>query len=173
MRQGLSLLELSTSSLSSLDPYSGYVGVNISLSNSSSLFFLNVYAPLFVKAKAEAWQTTCSSLLSKSNPKSVYSFLHSVAASSSSSFSSPNFPNCSSSRISALVFADYLRSHFAISQPKALRSRARGYLSELCCATYPEESHLSSSLPFSHAELLATASPRPLPLAHPKLPIPC
>ena len=47
VRQGLSLSELSTSSLSSLDSYSDYVGVNISLINSSSLSFLNVYAPLF------------------------------------------------------------------------------------------------------------------------------
>ena len=31
--------------LSSLDPYSNYVGVNISLNNSSSVSFLNVYAP--------------------------------------------------------------------------------------------------------------------------------
>ena len=47
VRQGLSFSELSASSLSSLDPYSDYVGVNISLNNSSSLSFLNVYAPLF------------------------------------------------------------------------------------------------------------------------------
>ena len=47
VRQGLSFFELSTSSLSSLDPYSDYVGINISLNNSSSLSFLNVYAPLF------------------------------------------------------------------------------------------------------------------------------
>ena len=46
VRQGLSFSELSTSSLSSLDPYSDYVGVNISLNNSSSLSFLTVYAPL-------------------------------------------------------------------------------------------------------------------------------
>ena len=45
VRQGLSFSELSTSSLSSLDPYSDYVGVNISLNN-SSLSFVNVYAPL-------------------------------------------------------------------------------------------------------------------------------
>ena len=47
--QGLSFSELSTSSLSlsSLDPYSDYVGINISLNNSSLLSFLNVYAPLF------------------------------------------------------------------------------------------------------------------------------
>ena len=45
VRQGLSFSELSTSSLSSLDPYSDYVGVNSSLNNPSSLSFLNVYAP--------------------------------------------------------------------------------------------------------------------------------
>ena len=33
VRQGLSFSELSTSSLSSLDPYSDYVGINISLNN--------------------------------------------------------------------------------------------------------------------------------------------
>ena len=45
VRRGLSFSEFSTASLSSLDPYSDYVGVNISLNNSSSLSFLNVYAP--------------------------------------------------------------------------------------------------------------------------------
>ena len=45
VRQGLSFSELDTSFLSSLDPYSDYVGVNISLNNSSLLSFLNVYAP--------------------------------------------------------------------------------------------------------------------------------
>ena len=47
VRQGLSFSELSTSSLSSLDPYSDYVGVNISINKSSSVSFLNVYAPPF------------------------------------------------------------------------------------------------------------------------------
>ena len=47
VRQGLSFSELSTSSLSSLDPYSNYVGIIISLNNSSSVSFLNGYAPLF------------------------------------------------------------------------------------------------------------------------------
>ena len=45
VRQGLSFSELSTSSLFSLDPYSDYVRVNISLNNFSSVSFLNVYAP--------------------------------------------------------------------------------------------------------------------------------
>ena len=111
-----------------------------------------------VIAKAEAWQTTCSSLSPKCNPKSVYSLLRSIADSSSSSSSSPNFPNCSSPRKSALVYAGYLRFHFSVSQPKTLRSRARGYLSELSRSTCPEESHLSFCSLFSPTELLAAAS---------------
>ena len=53
VRQGLSFSELSTSSLSSLDPYSDYVGVNISLNNFSSLSFLNVYAPPICSSPTE------------------------------------------------------------------------------------------------------------------------
>ena len=45
VRHGLSFSELSTSSLSSLDPYSDYIEVNISLNDSSLLSFLNAYAP--------------------------------------------------------------------------------------------------------------------------------
>ena len=51
-----------------------------------------------------------------------------------------------------------MRSHFSVSQPKALRSRARGYLSDLRRTTCPEESHLSFGSPFSRTELLAAAS---------------
>ena len=68
------------------------------------------------------------------------------------------FPNCSSPRELASVYAAYLRPHFSASQPKALRSRARGYLSELCRAMCPEESHSFFCSPFSLAEFLAAAS---------------
>ena len=101
---------------------------------------------------------TCSSLSPKSNSKSVYSLLRSIAGSPSSSSSSPNFPSCSSPRESASVYAAYLRSHFSISQPKVLRSRARGYLSELRRATCPKESHLSFCSPLTLAEFHAAAS---------------
>ena len=57
-----------------------------------------------------------------------------------------------------MVFADYLRFHFSVSQPKALRSRVRGYLSELRRATCPEESHLSFFSHFSSAEFLAATT---------------
>ena len=109
---------------------------------------------VIAKAKAEAWQTTCTSL----SPKSVHSLLRSIAGSSSSSSSSPNFPNCSFPRESASVYAAYLRSHFSVSQPKALRSRARGYLTELRRATCSVEFHSSFCSPFSPAEFLAAAS---------------
>ena len=113
---------------------------------------------VIAKAKAETWQTTCSSLSPKSNHKSVHSLLHSIAGSPSSSSFSSNFPNCSSPSESASVYAAYLRSHFSVSQPKALRNRARGYLPELCRATCPEESHSSFCSSFSLAEFLAAAS---------------
>ena len=106
---------------------------------------------VIAKAKAEAWQTICSSLSSKSNPKSVYSLLRSIAGSPSSSSSSPNFPNCSSPRESASIYAAYLRSHFSISQPKALRSRAGDNLSELRRVTCRVESHSSFCSSFSPA----------------------
>ena len=110
---------------------------------------------VIAKAKAEAWQTTCSSLSPKSNSKSVHSLLRSIAGSPSSSSSSPNFPKCSSPRESASVYAAYLRSHFSVSQPKA---RARGYLSELRRATCSVGFHSSFCSPFSPAEFLEAAS---------------
>ena len=130
---------------------------------------------VITKAKVEALQTTYCFLSPKSNPKSVYSLLRSVAGSPSTSSSFPNLPNSSPSMESALVFADYLRSHFSISQAKALRSRAKGSLSELRRATSLKESHLSFCSPFSPLNLLRLppTSPRPLPLAQTKLPIPC
>ena len=96
---------------------------------------------------AKAWQATCSSL----SPKSVHSLLRSIAGSS-------NFPNCSSPRESASVYAAYLKSYFSVTQPKALRSRARGYLSVLRRATCPVESHSSFCSPFSPDEFHAAAS---------------
>ena len=97
---------------------------------------------------------TCSSLPPKSNSKSVYSLLCSIAGSSSS----PNFSNCSSCRKSASVYATYLRSHFSVSQPKALCNRARGYVSDFCRATCSEESHSSFCFPYSPAKFHAAAS---------------
>ena len=54
VRQRLSFSELSTSSLSSLNPYSDYVWVNISLNNSSSLFFLMCMPPVFAPPRQMA-----------------------------------------------------------------------------------------------------------------------
>ena len=113
---------------------------------------------VIAKAKTEAWQTTCSSLSPKSNSKSVLSLLRYIFGSSSSPSSSSNFPNCSTPRESASVYAAYLRSQFSVSQPKALRSRARGCLSWLGRATCADESHSSFCSPFSPAEFLAAAS---------------
>ena len=91
-------------------------------------------------------------------PKTVYYLLHSIAGFPSWSSFSPNFPNCSSPEESSSVHAAYLRSHFSVSQPKALRSRAKCYLSELHRPACPEESHSSFYSSFSPAEFLVAAS---------------
>ena len=128
---------------------------------------------IIAKAKAEAWQTTCSSLSSKSNPKAVHSLLRSIAGSASSSSSFSNFPNCSSPRESALVYAAYLRSHFSTSQPKTMRSRTRGYFSELRRASSRRSlTRPSSSPPLNFLRRPPTFPPL-LPLAQTKLSIPC
>ena len=120
---------------------------------------------VIANAKAEAWQTICSSF----SPKSVHSLLRSIAGSPSSSFSSSrNFPNCSSPRESASVDADYLRSHFSISQPKAI-SLSSAEPRALRSLTRPF-ALLSLSLIILR---LPPTSPRQPPLAQTKLPIPC
>ena len=124
---------------------------------------------VIAKAKAEAWQTTCSSLL----PKSVYSLFQSVSGSCSSS---PYFPNCFSfSRESTLVYTAYLRSTFpflsqrpGVAEPEAIslstaKPRALWSLTRRFAL-------LSLSLNFLR---LPPTSPCPLPLAQTKLPIPC
>ena len=59
--------KFSTSTLFSLDPYSDYVGINISPNNSSSLPFLNVYAPLISFSLTDGRTDTFSpSILSSS-----------------------------------------------------------------------------------------------------------
>ena len=52
-------------------------------------------------------------------------------------------------------YIDYLKSHFFVLLPKALRSRATGYLSELRRAMCPEEPHSSFS---SSAEFFLVAT---------------
>ena len=80
VRQSLSFSELSTFSLCSLDPYSDYERVNISLNNSSSLSFLNVYAPLFALA---GWQNRLLFFLHSSPSRNLFILRTSIAITSS------------------------------------------------------------------------------------------
>ena len=66
IRQSLSFSQLSTSSLSSLDPYSDHVGASISLNNSSSFSFLNVHVHPLLFRMAELTSFFPPFLLQKS-----------------------------------------------------------------------------------------------------------
>ena len=122
----------------------------------------------------QTWQTTYSSLSPKSNPKSVHSLLRSIAGSPPSSSSFPNFTNYSSPR-------NGLWSMSLTCGPTFL------FLSQRLCVPEPEATSLSSTKPRARRSFtppfallspplnflqLPLISPRPLPLAQTKLPIP-
>ena len=71
VKQCLSFSELSTSSLSLLGPYSDYVEVNISLNDSSSLSFLNVYVPLIRSSTKDSRTNFFSLSILPSNAEAV------------------------------------------------------------------------------------------------------
>ena len=78
-------------------------------------------------------------------------------------------------REAASVFVDYLRSHFSVSQPKALRNKARVYLPT---STEPRVLRglirvFASPFRLLNFSRLPQTSPRPLLLAQTKFPIPC
>ena len=131
---------------------------------------------VIAKAKAEAWQTTCSSLSPRSNPKSVHSLLCSIAGSPSSSSSLfLTFPT-------VLLPGNRLQSMPLTCDPTF------PFLNQRPCVAEPEATSLSSaepralrslirpfallSLPLNFLRLPPT-SPRPLQLAQTKLPISC
>ena len=82
-------------------------------------------------------------LFDPNQTRKLYTLFFALLLALVSSSSSPNLPNCSSPRESASVCTAYLKSHFSVSQPKTLRSRARGYLSELRRATCLEVESLT------------------------------
>ena len=73
VRQGLSFSKLSTSSLSSLDPYSDYISSNIFRNNSSSLSFLNVYTLPICSCPTDGRTNSFFSLHSSLLQKSLHS----------------------------------------------------------------------------------------------------
>ena len=94
----------------------------------------------------------------KPDCKSIYSIVQSVVGSASSFSSFSNFPSCCSTRISASVYADYLKSHVSVSQPVNLPIKARGYLSEVRWTSCPENFHYSFSSLFTFSEFFVAAA---------------
>ena len=76
---------------------------------------LSYTSTVISKAKAELWQKTCSSVSSKTRPSEVFSLLHSISDSSSSS---SNFPSCHTSVDCVNQLFAHIQSHFSIQTPK-------------------------------------------------------
>ena len=94
---------------------------------------------------------TCSSFFLMNNQFSPF------LVPCSASCSPPNFANYSS-RKSVSADANYLKSHFFAFQPKALRSRARDYLSLICWDFCSDESRSSFCSPLVSCQILDVAA---------------
>ena len=107
--------------------------------------------------------------------KYVYSFFCSVAGSSTSSLSSPNFPNCFSPRKSALVFTEYLISHFSVFSQRPCLVEPQATVPSFAEPRTLRSLILLSAPPSTPLNFLRVTQtfPRPLPLTQIKLPIPC
>ena len=146
VRQGLYFTELSTSSLYSLDPYSDYIGVNISLNNSSSLSNLNVMLFLFALLRPIAEPTTFFPPFFP--PTEIFSFWGTSTAIALF---------CTQKVLLTPVRRKYsIGSSPLISFPSM--PLTRGYLFEFFRATCPEESHSPFCSPFCPAKFLAAAT---------------
>ena len=128
---------------------------------------------VIAKAKAEAWQTTCSSLSPKSNPKSVHSLLHSIAGSPSSSSSFSNFPTVllPGNRLRSMPITcdptfPFLSQRPCVAEPEATSSELR----QVTCSVESHSSFCSLSLPLNFLQP-PTTSPCTLPLVQTKLKI--
>ena len=110
------------------------------------------------KAKSRTWQSTCSDLSPRSNPRAVFSLLRSVSGNSKSSSSSPDFPDSHSPSDTANCYASHLRSHLSVPTPKSCRSRARFYMNSLRSAECPPSPHSSFCSPFTLHELSEATS---------------
>ena len=112
---------------------------------------------IIAKNKAEAWQATCYSLSPKSNPKSVYSLLRSVAISFSHLLPLPTFPTVSLSgtRFRSSPISEILLFYLP-AKDSALQSQRLPF--QAPPSDVPEESFSSFCSPSSPAEFLAAPS---------------
>ena len=104
---------------------------------------------VIVKAKAEAWQTTCSTLSPKSNPKTIYS-LCSIAGSPSSS------PNQDSADLPGELLRPLTRSYLLLLLLGRLFLLALSFLLGICLASTwssPFPLHAAAPIPFFLAKV--------------------
>ena len=121
VKQDLFFSELSTSSLFLLGPYSDYVEVNISLNGSSSLSFLNVYAPPIHSSTKDSR----TNFFSPSNHSSyveekAVDFLRFYRKSTASSFHIPDFDMCVRA-VSFMIVDDHPLFKHDVTRNKLLR----------------------------------------------------
>ena len=112
------------------------------------------------KAKAESWQKTCSSLSPKTRPSEVFSLLHSISGSPTSSSSDlSNFPSCHTPVDCANQFSAYLQSYFSTQTPKPFQSTEKAHMNKIKIAHFTRNTlHSTFCSPSSSLKLSSAIS---------------
>ena len=111
------------------------------------------------RAKSATWQTTCSNLSPRSDPRAVFRLLNAISG------KKKHLPRLFFSRLhlpfdTANHFASYLRSRLSQATPRSSRIAERQFMSELRKASCEDASSLHNSFcsPFSLTELSTAIS---------------
>ena len=111
------------------------------------------------RAKSATWQTTCSNLSPRSDPRAVFRLLNAISGKKNTSQDS-SFPDCTCPLDTANHFASYLRSRLSQATPRSSRRAERQFMNELRKASCEDASSLHNSFcsPFSLTELSTAIS---------------
>ena len=111
------------------------------------------------RAKSATWQTTCSNLSPRSDPRAVFRLLNAFSGKKNTSQDS-SFPDCTCPLDTANHFASYLRSRLSQATPRSSRRAERQFMNELRKASCEDASSLHNSFcsPFSLTELSTAIS---------------
>ena len=111
------------------------------------------------RAKSATWQTTCSNLSPRSDPRAVFRLLNAISGKKNTSQDS-SIPDCTCPLDTANHFASYLRSRLSQATPRSSRRAERQFMDELRKASCEDASSLHNSFcsPFSLTELSTAIS---------------
>ena len=114
------------------------------------------HSSVISRAKSATWQSTCSNLSPRSDPRAVFRLLNAISGKKNTS-QDPSFPDCTSPLDTANHYASYLRSHLSQATPRSSRRAEGQFMNELRKASCEDASSLHNSFCSPFLTKLSTA----------------